>query len=77
MPELLEWMADVLMCPIESLPPEATPLSEVEGWDSLKHVSLILGLERELNEKLTGDQIKKIVTVGDVVGILRRKVVDG
>jgi acyl carrier protein len=70
-----EWIADVLMCPTESLPPDHTPLSEIEGWDSLRHVSLILGLERELNEKLSGEQIKCIVTVGDVAGILRRKVV--
>jgi acyl carrier protein len=65
------------MCLPESLPAARTPLSEIEGWDSLRHVSLILGLERELNAKLTGEQIKAIVTIGDVAGLLRRKVVDG
>lgn len=77
MAELQEWIADVLMCAPELLPPERTPLGEIEGWDSLRHVGLILGLERELNEKLTAEQIKGIVTVGDVAGLLRRKVVDG
>ena len=76
MVDVQEWIADVLMCSPETLPPELTPLSEVDGWDSLRHVALILGLERELNEKLSGDQIKAIVTVGDVAGILRRRIVD-
>ncbi|MGP0074387.1 MAG: acyl carrier protein [Bryobacteraceae bacterium] len=77
MQEVQKWMADVLMCPPETLPPEQTPLSEIEGWDSLRHVGLILGLEKKLNEKLTADQIRGIVTVGDVVVILRQKGADG
>ena len=76
MREVQEWIADVLMCAPESLPAECTRLSEIEGWDSLRHVSLIVGLERKLNEKLTAEQIKGIVTLGDVAGILRQKVID-
>lgn len=76
MRDVQEWLADMLMCAPEDLPPEYTPLAAVEGWDSLRHVSLILGLERKLNEKLTAEQIKGIVTVGHVSDILRQKVVD-
>ena len=75
MREVQEWIGDVLMCAPESLPPEHTPLSDIEGWDSLRHVSLILGLERKLNDKLTAEQIQGIVTLGDVASILRQKVV--
>jgi acyl carrier protein len=75
--DVQEWIADLLTCTPESLPAENAPLSEIDGWDSLRHLGLILGLEREINEKLTADQIKSIITLGDVAGILRRKVVDG
>lgn len=71
-----EWIADVLMCTPESLPPEHTLLTEIEGWDSLRHVSLILGLERALNEKLTAEKIQGIITLGDVAGILGQKATD-
>lgn len=71
-----EWIAEVLMCTPESLPPEQTPLRDVEGWDSLRHVALILGLERELNKKLTAEQIESIITLGDVIAVFRQKVVD-
>ena len=76
MVEVREWMADLLMCAPESLPPENTPLSEIEGWDSLRHVSLIVRLEKQVNEKLTAEEIKGIVTLRDVASILRQKVID-
>lgn len=74
--DVRDWIADALMCSPEWLPSEGTPLREVEGWDSLRHVSLILGLERALEQKLTGEQIRAIVTVGDVAEILKQKVVN-
>ena len=71
-----KWIAEILMCSPESLPSEHTPLLEIEGWDSLKHVSLVVGLERELNAKLSAEQIRGIATLGDVAGILRQKAAD-
>jgi len=74
--ETQKWIADWLMCSEEELPPENTPLREIEGWDSLRHLGLVLGLERELNEKLSAERIRGIVTLGDVAGILREKFAD-
>jgi acyl carrier protein len=71
-----EWLADVLMCAPESLPAEHTPLNQIEGWDSLKHVSLILSLERTLNQKLSADQIRSIVTIRDLASVLERSAAD-
>jgi len=76
MPEVHEWLADVLMCEPESLPPEHTPLSQIEGWDSLKHVSLVLSLESTLHQKLTAEQIRAMVTISDVAGVLRQRAAD-
>jgi hypothetical protein len=44
--ELRKWIADALMCEVDDLPPERTRLADIEGWDSLRHVGLIVGLEK-------------------------------
>jgi acyl carrier protein len=58
MGELEELMAGVLMCDPGTLPPESTPLRDIKGWDSLKHVLLIVGLEKHLNAQLTAEEIQ-------------------
>ena len=68
-----ELIASVLMCESADLPPESTPLRAIKGWDSLKHVLLIVGLERELKAQLTAEQIQRIITVSDVANLIRRK----
>jgi acyl carrier protein len=76
MKRLQEVLAGVLMCDVESLPP-STPLSDVEGWDSLKHVMLVVGLETNFGVSLSADEIKSMVTLADVGRILKEKGVDG
>ena len=76
MRELEELMASILMCDPGTLPPESTPLRDIKGWDSLKHVLLIVGLEKHPNAKLTAEEIQGIVTLADVACVLRQKGID-
>ena len=76
MRELDELMASILMCDLGDLPPESTPLRDIKGWDSLKHVLLVVGLEKRLNTQLSAEQIKGIVTLADVARVLRQKGID-
>lgn len=71
-----ELMASILMCEPEALPADSTLLREIEGWDSLKHVLLIVGLENHLNVKLTAEEIQGILTVADVGRVLEQKGAD-
>jgi acyl carrier protein len=73
MSELQELLTNVLMCEPDDLPPESTPLRDIEGWDSLKHVLLIVQIESRLNEKLSAEEIQEIVTLADVARVLRQK----
>lgn len=73
MHELQELMAGLLMCEPEELPQGSVPLRNIEGWDSLKHVMLVVGLEKHLAGKLTAEEIQGIVTVDDVARILSQK----
>ena len=76
MRELQELMASILMCESGDLPPESTPLRDIKGWDSLKHVLLVVGLEKHLNAQLTAEEIRGIITLADVARVLRQKGVD-
>jgi acyl carrier protein len=76
MRELQELMASILMCEPGALPPESTPLREIKGWDSLKHVLLVVGLEKHLKAQLTAEEIQGIITLTDVVRILQQQGVD-
>ena len=73
MHELQELIAGILMCEPEDLPPESTALRDLEGWDSLKHVLLVVQMESKLGEKLTAEEIQGMVTLADVARVLREK----
>jgi acyl carrier protein len=57
----------------QSLLNEATTAKEVEGWDSLKHMRLIMALEREFGVKFKPAQIIGMENVGAIIDYLRAK----
>lgn len=68
----LDFIAQVLACDPGAVPDESTPLTDVSGWDSLKHVRLVVGLEDLLGVELGPEEIEGIKTVGDVKDVLDR-----
>ena len=72
---LQEVLSAILMCDVPSLP-SSTPLTEIEGWDSLKHVMLVVGLESNFGVLLSADEIKSMVTLADIERIMRTKGAD-
>jgi acyl carrier protein len=73
MDQLEELMASILMCEPGHLPPESTPLRDIKGWDSLRHVLLVVGLEQRLKTKLSAEEIKRMMTLADVRNTMRQK----
>jgi acyl carrier protein len=47
--------------------------ADVEGWDSLNHIDLIVALEREFRIKFTTAEISKLATVGDLLTLVDKK----
>ena len=45
-------------------------LSELENWDSMTKLSLIVLMDDEFEKKLTGEQIKSFVTVKDILDFM-------
>jgi acyl carrier protein len=47
------------------------PLAELEGWDSLKGVRLVLRLEEIIGRELSEDDIARLRSVRDVEQLLK------
>lgn len=62
-------LSKVLERKIENINPEAKPI-DIEGWDSLTHIYLIMELESKLNIKFTTAQIQNWNCVGDIISDL-------
>jgi acyl carrier protein len=54
-------------------PVEMTPMlsaNDVEGWDSLTHVRLMMSVQREFKVKFSAGEIGKLRNVGDLVKLI-------
>ncbi len=72
---LRDTIADIL----EIEPSEVTPslsATEVESWDSFRHLQLILALEGEYGVQFDPGQIPDLTSVGKLCEALRAKGVD-
>jgi acyl carrier protein len=50
-----------------------TTAADIDGWDSLSHVQLVLAAEREFNVRLRASEIGGLENVGAFVELLERK----
>jgi acyl carrier protein len=47
--------------------------ADVEGWDSLSHVNLVVAVEKAFGTKFTTKEIGALANVGDFIGLIVRK----
>ena len=47
--------------------------ADVEGWDSLNHVSMLAAVEREFGVRFSLTEIKGLKDVGGLMDLLERK----
>lgn len=54
------------------LRPEMTA-ADVENWDSLTHINLIVGIEREFKVRFTTAEVTSLRNVGDLTALVEKK----
>ena len=54
-----------------------TNASNLEGWDSLAHVNLVIAIEQEFGVRFTLEELEHLETVGDIIGLMERKLASG
>ena len=52
---------------------ETTTAKDVEGWDSLSHLRLIVAVEQHFGLKFTTGEIERFKNVGDMVSTVQSK----
>jgi acyl carrier protein len=50
-----------------------TTANDVDGWDSLTHINLMVAVEREFRVRFTTAEVTKMKNVGDLIGAIGRK----
>ena len=67
--EKIALLEDMLELDNGSLNPE-TVLAEIEEYDSMAKLSLIVLMDDEFSKKLTGEQIREFKTVQDILDFM-------
>ena len=65
-----ELIAEVLRTSVP-IPVDDVLLAQIEGWDSLKGVRLVLRLEEIVGRELSEDDIEKLQSIEDVDRLLK------
>ena len=52
---------------------DSTNSDDIEDWDSLEHISLIISMEKELNMKFDIKEVNKLENVGQMVDMIKKK----
>jgi acyl carrier protein len=52
---------------------ESSTAADVDGWDSLSHVSFILGIEKHFRIKISVKEAVGLANVGELVDLVQRK----
>lgn len=55
-----------------SIRPETTA-QDIEGWDSLMHVTLMVNVERAFGIRFTSTEVASLKNVGELVGLIARR----
>lgn len=71
MKELKKVIAKVLMTNPRKISEKTTP-NDIKGWDSLRHLLLIMELENNYHIKFTMQDILSIKCIGDIKECLKR-----
>lgn len=65
-------IGDILEIPDLRLNRELTA-RDVDGWDSLAHINIIVAMEKEFSVKFTLPEVKGLKSVGDFVDLVQAK----
>ena len=70
--DLTPIFADVLDQPDIQLHPESNA-SNVDGWDSLAHINLVVAIERRYRIKFALGDLQDLKNLGEMVALIQKK----
>lgn len=76
-PQIYQRLTEIFQDVFDEDSIEVTPklsADDVDGWDSLTHIRLILTIEKVFKIKFSTTEIGKLENVGDLVALIQGKV---
>jgi acyl carrier protein len=76
-PQIYQRLTEIFQDVFDEDSIEVTPklsADDVDGWDSLTHIRLILTIEKAFKIKFSTTEIGKLENVGDLVAVIQGKV---
>lgn len=55
----------------------ATKAADVDGWDSLAHIHLVVSIEKAFKMRFSAEEVSALENVGDLVALIIRKQANG
>lgn len=52
---------------------DSTNSDDIEDWDSLEHISLVIAMEKEFDMKFDIKEVNKLENVGGMIDLIMRK----
>ena len=71
--ELTPIFADILDEPKLKLSPESNA-SNVEGWDSLAHINLVMAIEKKYRIKFALGELQDLKNLGEMAALIQKKI---
>ena len=65
-------VAEVLQIPAATITNDLA-MKDLDAWDSLKHMELVISLEQSFGFQLTFDEIIRMQSVGEIKRVLRER----
>lgn len=53
---------------------DATTANDIEDWDSLEHINLVVAVEKKFNIKFNMGEVNKFKNVGEMVDIIMTRI---
>jgi acyl carrier protein len=51
----------------------STAANDIDGWDSLAHIRLIVAIEKSFKVSFSAAEISKLENVGDMINLISKK----
>jgi acyl carrier protein len=71
-PRLTRVFRDIFDDPLLQIE-DSTTASDVENWDSLTHIDLIVQVEKEFGVKFSTGEVRGLKNVGDFIALIAKK----
>ncbi len=70
--ELTQLLRDIFVDDELVLTPQ-TIAADVPGWDSIKHIEIIIAIEEKYGFRFTSREVDGLRSVGDLIAVIARK----